>query len=45
MAGKGSKDNRVKDRRKYKENFDAIKFTKNKDSGFIKVKGKLVKKY
>jgi len=44
-AGKGSKDTRVKDRKKYKENFDAIKFKNKTNEGFIKVKGKLVKKY
>ena len=45
MAGKGSKDNRVKDRKKFKEHFDAIKFPKKADNGFVKIKGKLVKKY
>jgi hypothetical protein len=45
MAGKGSRDTRVKDRKKYKENFDAIKFREKNDEGFVKIKGKLVKKY
>jgi hypothetical protein len=44
MAGKGSRDTRVKDRKKYKENFDAIKFKKSEE-GFARIKGKLVKKY
>lgn len=41
MAGKGSKS-RVSDQKKYKENFPK---TSGKVEGFIKVKGKLVKKY
>jgi len=40
-AGKGDKS-RVKDIKKYKENFPK---TTGKVDGFIKVKGKLVKKY
>jgi hypothetical protein len=42
MAGKGSKS-RVSDTKKYKENFP--KPSAKKVEGFIKVKGKLVKKY
>jgi hypothetical protein len=41
MAGKGSKS-RITDLKKYKENFPK---TTGKAKGFVKVKGKLVKKY
>lgn len=41
MAGKGSKS-RVSDTKKYKENYPK---TSGKVEGFIKIKGKLVKKY
>jgi hypothetical protein len=43
MAGKGDKDTRVKNRKQYNANFDLIK--KKEVEGFVKVKGKLVKKY
>jgi len=43
MAGKGSKDTRVKNIKQYNENFDRIK--RKGVEGFIQVKGKLVKKY
>jgi len=41
MSGKGSKS-RVSDTKKYKENFPKVT---GKVEGFLKVKGKLVKKY
>jgi len=41
MSGKGSKS-RITDLKKYKENFPK---TTGKTEGFVKVKGKLVKKY
>lgn len=41
MAGKGSKS-RVSDMKKFVENFPK---TKNNVEGFVKVKGKLIKKY
>jgi len=41
MSGKGSKS-RITDLKKYKENFPK---TSGKVEGFVKVKGKLVKKY
>lgn len=41
MAGKGSKS-RITNLKKYKENFPK---TSGKVEGFVKVKGKLVKKY
>jgi len=41
MAGKGSKS-RVSDTKKYKENFPKAS---GKVEGFVKIKGKLVKKY
>jgi hypothetical protein len=41
MAGKGSKS-RVSDTKKYKANFPK---TTGKVEGFVKVKGKLIKKY
>ena len=41
MAGKGDKS-RVTDTKKYKENFPKVT---GKVEGFVKVKGKLVKKY
>ena len=41
MAGKGSKS-RVTDQKKYKENFPK---STGKVEGFVKIKGKLVKKY
>jgi hypothetical protein len=41
MAGKGSKS-RVTDQKKYKDNFPKVT---GKVDGFIKVKGKLIKKY
>ena len=44
MAGKGSKE-RISDRKGFNKNFDPIKWPKNKDSGFVKIKGKLTKKY
>jgi hypothetical protein len=42
MSGKGSKS-RVSDTKKYKENFP--KPSVRKVEGFVRVKGKLVKKY
>jgi hypothetical protein len=44
MAGKGDKDTRVKNRKAFNQNFDKIKFSKT-DNGFVKVKGKITKKY
>jgi hypothetical protein len=41
MSGKGDKS-RVKDIKKYQENFPK---TTGKVEGFVKIKGKLVKKY
>ena len=41
MAGKGDKS-RVSDHKKYKDNFPK---TTGKVDGFVKIKGKLVKKY
>ena len=45
MAGKGSKDNRVKNRKQYRENLSAVKFPKLNNEGFVKIKGKLTKRY
>jgi hypothetical protein len=44
MSGKGDKDTRVKNRKAFNQNFDKIKFS-NTDTGFVKVKGKITKKY
>ncbi len=43
MAGKGDTPRKV-NKKQYNENFDRIKPSKNIE-GFVRVKGKLVKKY
>ena len=45
MAGKGDKP-RIGDRKAFNKNHDVIKFPdKNLPNGFVKIKGKLIKKY
>ena len=45
MAGKGDKDNRVKNRKQYNSNFDSIKRRKEIEGFVVGKKGKLTKKY
>ena len=49
MAGKGSRDTRVKNRKQFRGNFEQIKFPSKKSNepdGFIRIKGnKITKKY
>jgi hypothetical protein len=45
MAGKGDKDNRIKDRKQYHTNFDSIKRRKEIQGFQVGKKGKLTKKY
>jgi len=45
MAGKGDRP-RIGDRKAFNQNHDAIKFPNKKNSdGFVKLKGKITKKY
>jgi len=44
-AGKGSRDNRISDRKKYHGNFDQIKKRKEIEGFVVGKKGKLTKKY
>lgn len=45
MAGKGDKDNRIKDRKQYNLNFDSIKRRKEIEGFVVGKRGKLTKKY
>ena len=44
MAGKGDKP-RISDKKAFNRNFDSVKFSGKAPEGFVKVKGKLIKKY